>query len=93
MAGKYKGGKTITMEIPNTIVEKVYIEGTGDDTFIYQQAEPSTVWNIVHNLNKYPSITVVDSAGTVVYGQAEYLSDDEVRLTFAAPFSGFAYLN
>ena len=36
------------------------------DTFIYEQCTSSDTWVIIHNLNRYPSVTVVDSAGTVL---------------------------
>ena len=35
----------------------------------------------------------VDSAGTVVIGEVDYLDDNTVRLTFCAAFSGTAYFN
>jgi len=38
-------------------------------------------------------VTVVGSAGQVVVASIEYLDEDRVRLTFAAPFAGSAYLN
>lgn len=40
-----------------------------------------------------PAVTVVDSAGTVVIGEVDYLDDNTVRLTFCAAFSGTAYFN
>lgn len=64
-----------------------------DRTFRHVQGAAATVWNINHNLNCRPSITVVDSVGTVVIGQVEYLDDSNVRLTFSAAFGGEAYLN
>lgn len=45
------------------------------------------------NLGKRPAVTVVDSAGTVVIGEVDYLDDNTVRLTFCAAFSGTAYFN
>lgn len=36
---------------------------------------------------------IVDSAGTVVIGEIDYLDDNTVRLTFCAAFSGTAYFN
>jgi hypothetical protein len=48
---------------------------------------------ITHNLDKYPSVTIVDSGFTVVYGEIEYLSKNQLEITFTNPFSGEAYLN
>ena len=67
--------------------------GTGDLHFTYVQGVPSTSWNIQHNLGKFPSITVIDSAGTVVTGQYTYNNINNVTLTFSALFAGTAYLN
>ena len=62
-------------------------------TFEYTQVAPATVWNIQHNLNNFPSITVIDNAGTVVAGQYKYIDNNNVTLTFSAGFAGKAYLN
>lgn len=64
-----------------------------DKTFEYQQVSPATTWNIPHNLAKFPSITVIDTADTVVTGQYEYIDNNNVTLTFSAGFAGKAYLN
>ena len=65
----------------------------GVPTFIFNQGVPATTWNIQHNLGKFPSITVVDTAGTVVIGQYDYVDNNNITLTFAAAFAGKAYLN
>ncbi len=64
-----------------------------DKTFEYTQVSPSTTWNIQHNLNKFPSITVIDTLDTVVIGQYAYIDNNNVTLTFSAGFAGKAYLN
>lgn len=64
-----------------------------DKYFMYEQAVPSDVWIIAHNLNKKPSITVVDSAETVIVGDYEYNDLNTVTLHFNAAFAGKAYLN
>ena len=62
-------------------------------TFIFTQGVASAVWNVSHNLGKFPSISVVDTANTVVTGQYEYTDNNNVILTFSAGFAGKAYLN
>jgi len=59
-------------------------------TYTHTQASASATWTIVHNLNSKPSVTIVDSGGN---GEVLYDSDNQVTVTFAAAFSGFAYLN
>jgi hypothetical protein len=51
------------------------------------------VWTVTHNLGKNPSVAVVDSAGTVVIGQVDYDTINQITLTFKAAFSGKAYFN
>ena len=62
-------------------------------TYVYDQAIAATVWTVNHNLNKHPSITVVDSAGTTVDFKATYINSNTCQLEFNAPFKGTAYLN
>lgn len=67
---------------------------TGDDkNFIYTKDTPDTIWDITHNLDKYPSVTIVDSAGSVVMGDITYVSKNNLKVTFSAAFGGTAYLN
>jgi hypothetical protein len=65
----------------------------GDKNFEYIQLSASITWEIVHNLNKYVSVTVVDSGNNMVIGDIEYESPDKVIVRFQASFSGRAYLN
>ena len=62
-------------------------------TFEFTQGVPATTWNITHDLNKFPSITVIDTGNTVVTGEYNYTSNKTVTLTFSAAFAGKAYLN
>lgn len=63
-------------------------------TYTHVQAVASATWTIVHSLGTYlGGITVVDSAGTAVVGDVSYIDDSTVVITFAAPFTGTAYLS
>lgn len=62
-------------------------------TTVISQPFPSNIWMIQHNLGKYPSIIVKDSAGTTVEGDVEYLDLNTVRIIFSGAFSGVAYFN
>lgn len=64
-----------------------------DKNYVHTQSALATAWVVTHNLEKNPSVTVVDSAGTVVIGQVDYDSLNQVTLTFKATFSGKAYCN
>lgn len=62
-------------------------------TYVHIQVDPTVVWSIQHSLGRYPSVTVVDSAGAVVIGDVHYLTDQTVQVSFSSPFAGRAYLN
>ena len=62
-------------------------------TFVYEQAVASDTWLINHNMNKKPSITIVDSAENVVIGSETYIDENTVEIKFNGEFSGKAYLN
>ena len=65
----------------------------GDKHYVYNQVVASNEWNIQHNLNKYPSVTIVDSAENVVVGDVVYIDKNNVRILFIGSFSGKVYLN
>jgi hypothetical protein len=58
-----------------------------DKHFEFTQGTPSTQWD------KFPSISVVDTAGTTVIGSYDYINADRVTLNFSTPFAGKAFLN
>lgn len=64
-----------------------------DKTYVYNQNVPSSVWSITHNLDKFPSVTIVDSAGSVVMGEVTYENKNKLKVTFTVEFGGSAYLN
>jgi len=60
---------------------------TGDAHATYDFTNQSTVV-FLHNLNKYPAVTVIDSAGDECVGEVDYDSLDQVTIRFAASFTG-----
>ena len=62
-------------------------------TFTHNQLSPEKEWNVVHNLNKFPSVNIVDSGGSVVLGEIQYIDENQITITFTSGFSGKAYLN
>lgn len=64
-----------------------------DKHYKHVQNVSSAVWTINHNMYKYPSVTVKDSAGSTVIGEVNYIDLDTLTITFSGAFSGEAYLN
>lgn len=65
----------------------------GDKNYVHDQSSASSSWVVTHNLNKRPSVSVVDSAGTQIICEVHYDSDNQVTLTFDDSTAGKAYLN
>jgi hypothetical protein len=62
-------------------------------TFIFEQVVPAATWVITHSLNRFPSVSVVDTADTSGFGAVEYNSANQLTVTFSGAFAGKAYLN
>ncbi|EQM71785.1 hypothetical protein L682_29525 [Aquipseudomonas alcaligenes OT 69] len=51
------------------------------------------MWTVPHNLQRFPSVTVVDSAGRKVEPDITYIDQDIVQITHGRPEIGTAYFN
>jgi len=67
--------------------------GAGDKNFVYTQAVAASIWNVQHDLDKFPSVSIVNDDNTQVFGSVEYVDNNNLIITFTAPFSGKAYMN
>ena len=87
------GSGNINTDYYYDIVNFTFGANAGDKTFIFTQAVPSLQWVIEHNLAKFPSVTVIDSANTVVTGEVIYIDNNNAVINYSAAFAGKAYLN
>lgn len=95
--------QSVTVETSEQIVvvEQVGARGLqgppgsgGDANYVFNQSSPASTWTITHPLNKFPSVSIVDSSGRLVYGIVNYDSTSQVTVDFnGRSFSGKAYLN
>lgn len=88
----------LSSEIVTTVVEVPGVQGPpgppGDAfTVVFTQGSPALVWIIEHNLGRYPSVTVVDTANDQIIGDVSYPDANSAQVTFGAPTAGSAYLN
>lgn len=84
------------MDNLNDVIEKLASNvnlSNIDKNFVFDQSLASKIWTINHPLNKYPSVSIMDTAHTIIEGQVEWLSLHQIRITFNAPVSGIATLN
>ena len=64
-----------------------------DATHTHIQASASTSWVVKHNLNRYPSVTLVTNSDVVVVADVEYTSSNTLTITMEDANAGKAYLN
>lgn len=70
-----------------------YIEAQTRENYVHDQQVASSTWVVVHNLNKYAAINIVDTANDIIMGEVKYNSLNQLTITFTAEISGKAYLN
>lgn len=80
---------SITGISPNQVLNLVYPFYI---RHVHTQGTAATTWTINHALGGYPSVSIVDSAKTVVFGEVNYVSTSQVVVNFTTAFSGSAYL-
>lgn len=64
--------------------------GPAGATYTHTQASPSASWSVNHGLGYYPAITVINSAGHVVYADIEHTNVNSAVITFPTPTTGTA---
>lgn len=75
----------VSEDQPNLVVIRTGQAASNTRRHVHNQGLASATWTISHSLGGRPSVTVVDSAGTVVVGEVQYSSDLQVVVSFAAP--------
>lgn len=70
-----------------------YIKEQVRDYYLHNQQTASSSWVVIHNMNKYPSVSIVDTANDIIMGEIKYNSLNQLTITFTADISGKAYLN
>jgi hypothetical protein len=61
--------------------------------YTHNQLTASASWIVTHDLNKKPSVTVVDDGNNVVFADVQYINENTLIITFTGAISGKAYLN
>lgn len=62
-------------------------------TYVHEQGVASDTWVIAHNLDKYPSVTLVDSTETEFFAEVEYNDKNNCTIYLNGATKGKAYLN
>jgi hypothetical protein len=70
------------------------IPGPGtQSTYTWDQSLALATWTIPHNLNRFPSVSVVDTLGNKVEPDIQWIDANIIQVTHGAAYAGKAYLN
>jgi hypothetical protein len=87
------GSTDFTGSSVNINLDLSYIQSQTRENYVHNQQVASATWVVVHNLNKYTSVNIVDTANDIIMGEVQYNSLNQLTITFTAAISGKAYLN
>ena len=77
-----------------TVVNNYYQTIQKASTYTHLQNTSAATWTVNHNMDKYPSVTVVTSAGDIAGGaEIDYIDKNNLTISFVSAFAGKAYLN
>ena len=54
----------------------------GDKNYIHTQSSPAAIWNYTHGLGKKPSVTIIDSAGSIILAKLTYVDLNTIQIDF-----------
>ena len=81
---------TLTNTGNNILIDVVDM---GDKNYVHDQPVASITWTVQHNLDKFPSCTMVLSTGQQGYGDVTFIDENNLTITFSGAVSGKAYIN
>jgi len=64
-----------------------------NNSFVYTQSTPATVWDIIHSMNMIPNVTSEDTQGNDIVGILDVVDNNRIKLYFNTPVAGKAYLS
>jgi len=87
-----EAGSNVTLtNSGNTI--RVDVVDMGDKNYVHDQPVASVTWTVQHDLDKFPSCTMVLSTGQQGYGDVTFIDENNLTITFSGAVSGKAYIN
>ena len=90
---KVLGTDSETGETKNFSISSISSFLSSGGRYVHEQNSPSAVWTIQHNLEKFPSVVLVDTEDDVILGEINYESNNTIIITLSAAIPGKAFLN
>ena len=72
-----------------------YVGGiTAEDvSYEHVQTDASDEWTVIHNLGKYPSVSIIDADGNETHAGVNYTTKNSLIIHFANAETGIAVCN
>lgn len=92
---EYRGGNGSLLDEQDYLLSLLLFKSQDlvDKNHVHTQDGQNTTWTISHGLNKKPSVTIVNSFEEKIYGQIEYVDQNNVKIYFVNQQSGKAFFN
>lgn len=87
------GSTNFTQDTISVALDYEYVQEQVRENYVHDQQVASNSWVVPHSLNKFPSVSIVNTANQVVVGDITYNSLNQLTITFTSPISGKAYIN
>jgi hypothetical protein len=88
-----QGSTDFTQESVNISLNYEYIQEQVRENYVHDQQVASNSWVVIHGLNKFAAVSVVNTANQAIVGDITYNSLNQLTITFTSSISGKAYIN
>lgn len=66
---------------------------TSDKTYTHTQILPDISWVVIHDLNKYPNVTILDSNNKKIDAEVKYIDLNNLMINFEEALTGKVICN
>jgi len=87
------GSTNFTQETINVSLDYEYVQEQVRENYVHDQQVASASWVVIHELDKFPSVSIVNTANQAVVGDITYNTLNQLTITFTSQISGKAYIN
>ena len=87
------GSTDFTQEAVNIAIDYDYVQSQVRENYVHDQQVASNSWVVIHELNKFPAVSIVNTANQAIVGDITYNSLNQLTITFTSSISGKAYIN
>jgi len=97
IVGRANGGDELVIRRNGNFNQKVRafmaVPLFDDKNYVHDQPVASVTWTVTHNLQKWPSVSIVNAANEQIYADVVYIDTNSLTITFGAAESGRAFIN